>query len=319
MAARKDALSNPVLSSKQCFGGPLGVYYSRFYERDSAPEANVHGMGRRLHSHSFIEVAYVLGGRGVQRIGGRTFGVVEGDLFILPAGIAHMFMAGDPDERLQIVNLGFPPETLYRLFDFYPRLCVLEPLFDPSNCRPAEDELPCGMRVEGDARDAILSLIDGIHGEGVSLRHDAQDMCVMLLSQLLLVIVRAATKSSEMLGRSESSGSIVRGAISLINKRYREKLSIAEIAAHSFVCPQHLSREFKRATGMSVLKYIQHLRVQDAAVKLADTDMTVEEIAVNVGYGDAAFFIRVFAEHTGVTPGKYRGEIMRLISKRGPR
>ncbi len=308
MAAYEGALNDPVLSSKQCFGGPLGVYYSRFYERDSAPGAHVHGMGRRLHSHSFIEIAYVAGGRGVQRIGGRTFGVVEGDLFILPAGIAHMFMAGDPDERLRIANLGFPPETLYRLFDFYPRLCVLEPLFDPSNCRPAEDALPCGIRVEGRSRDAITGLLDGIYRESGSMRQDAQDMCVMLLSQLLMVIARAAAAGSEMLGRRERTGSIVRSAISLINKRYRERLTIAEIAARSFVCPQHLSREFKRATGMSVLKYIQHLRVQEAASRLADSDMTVEEIAAHVGYGDAAFFIRVFAEHTGMTPGRYRGE-----------
>lgn len=284
------------------------MYYSRFYERDSTPMANVHGMGRRLHSHSFIEIAYVSGGRGVQRIGGRTFGVAEGDLFILPAGIAHMFMVGDPDERLRIVNLGFPPETLYRLFDFYPRLCLLEPLFDPANCRPAEDALPCGIRVEGDARDAMAGLMDTIHCESESARPDAQDMCVMLLSQLLIVVARAAAKHSEMLERRTQPNTVAKGAISLINGRYREKLSLAEIAAHAFVCPQHLSREFKRATGLSVLKYIQHLRIQDAAVKLADTDMTVEEIAAHVGYGDAAFFIRVFAEYMGVTPGKYRCE-----------
>lgn len=65
-------------------------------------------------------------------------------------------------------------------------------------------------------------------------------------------------------------------------------------------------RRFKAATGYSPLRYVQHLRVEEAKRRLERTDASTEEVGWAVGYDNTAFFGRLFKRLTGVTPGTYR-------------
>lgn len=67
-----------------------------------------------------------------------------------------------------------------------------------------------------------------------------------------------------------------------------------------------IKRRFTRATGLSPIRYVQHLRVEEAKRRLERTTAPIDEISFDVGYEDAAAFRRIFRRITNVTPGDYR-------------
>jgi transcriptional regulator GlxA family with amidase domain len=67
-----------------------------------------------------------------------------------------------------------------------------------------------------------------------------------------------------------------------------------------------LKRRFKMATGCTLIDYVQNLRVEEAKRLLESTPAPVDQIAVEVGYENAAFFRRLFKRSTGLGVSQYR-------------
>lgn len=65
-------------------------------------------------------------------------------------------------------------------------------------------------------------------------------------------------------------------------------------------------RRFRQATGHTPVRYIQHLRVEQAKNLLESTELSVEDSAWRIGYEDPAYFRQLFRRITGMTPAKYR-------------
>lgn len=68
----------------------------------------------------------------------------------------------------------------------------------------------------------------------------------------------------------------------------------------------YLTRCLKKHTGMTPLQYVNYLKMEDAKRYLSQTDMTLNEIAERIGIADYNYFIRLFRQKTGHTPGDYR-------------
>lgn len=95
--------------------------------------------------------------------------------------------------------------------------------------------------------------------------------------------------------------------LDLIEVRFTEPLSLAELAAEACLSEYHFSRLFRAATGLSPYRYVTVRRVQAAQRILAHTRASLLEVALETGFGSQANFIRVFRKCTGLTPGQYRG------------
>lgn len=67
-----------------------------------------------------------------------------------------------------------------------------------------------------------------------------------------------------------------------------------------------LKRRFKAATGMPLIDYLQNLRIEAGKEMLETTNVAVDEISAEVGYGDASFSRRLFKRLVGLTPLAYR-------------
>lgn len=83
----------------------------------------------------------------------------------------------------------------------------------------------------------------------------------------------------------------------------------AEVAAHFGFSPIYLERLFKRYVGESMRSYILRQKYAFACRFLADTDMTVDEVARRVGYSDAKGLIVLFAKFGKLTPLAYRKKV----------
>ena len=72
------------------------------------------------------------------------------------------------------------------------------------------------------------------------------------------------------------------------------------------ISQEHLSRVIKGVTGKTYMEILNGIRIEHAKIYLKTTDMKLDEIAEQVGWGNARNFIRIFKQYEGITPGKYR-------------
>lgn len=91
-----------------------------------------------------------------------------------------------------------------------------------------------------------------------------------------------------------------------LTSRFREEGAVASAVAHAGVPERTIKRRFKAATGVTLIEYLQNLRVEEAKRLLEVTDQPAERIGFEVGYEDPSFFRRLFKRTTGLTPAQYR-------------
>ncbi len=97
-----------------------------------------------------------------------------------------------------------------------------------------------------------------------------------------------------------------RAAKAYIHTRYREKIRVGEIADELGISEGYLHSIFRAATGYSVLEYCNRYRVETAIQYLKGRNMTLREIALQVGLEDPYYLSRLFKKVTGLSPKEYR-------------
>ena len=102
----------------------------------------------------------------------------------------------------------------------------------------------------------------------------------------------------------------IRRAVELMQIKLAEDLSLDEIAAAAYLSPFHFARLFKKITGSAPHAYLAALRANRAQVLLADTDLSITEIASQVGYSSSSHFTKAFRLATGLTPRAFRAALV---------
>ncbi|WP_229885191.1 MULTISPECIES: AraC family transcriptional regulator [Streptomyces] len=82
--------------------------------------------------------------------------------------------------------------------------------------------------------------------------------------------------------------------------------TVASLAAHAGVSRALFARRFTKVMGRPPLTYLTECRMDDAEALLADTDLSIAQIAKTVGYADAFGFSTAFKRHKGLSPSAFR-------------
>lgn len=93
-----------------------------------------------------------------------------------------------------------------------------------------------------------------------------------------------------------------------IRENYKNEISLASAGAAVHMSPNYISQLFKKEAGVTFIHYITQLRMEDAVRLLATTQMPVFDIAMEVGFNDYFYFLKIFKKYTGKTPNQYRNE-----------
>ncbi|WPK12795.1 helix-turn-helix domain-containing protein [Lysinibacillus louembei] len=133
--------------------------------------------------------------------------------------------------------------------------------------------------------------------EGPILYSILQEM--MLFTQML---IDAVEKSKEQLKADYSEL-----AIELIQREFSDStLNLHSVAQQLGISPNYLSTLFSKKQGIPFKRYVQNVRIQAASKALLETDLAITEIAQLNGFEDVNYFIKVFKQHLGTTPYRYR-------------
>ena len=111
---------------------------------------------------------------------------------------------------------------------------------------------------------------------------------------------------ASLVRRSPHADSVVRTCENRLGENYREPDAIKKVVELSGIPERTLKRRFKAATGVTLIEYIQNLRIEEAKGLLEAGSISIDDISAAVSYEDSSFFRRLFKRLTGLTPSQYR-------------
>ncbi len=133
--------------------------------------------------------------------------------------------------------------------------------------------------------------------------------CSYTVDSLKQFLFEVVEQVREYLKNVEAHYELISRAKWMISKRYQENLSLQEVAELLNVNPSYFSSLFKRKTGTSFIAYLTNYRINVAVKLLRTTNESVEEIAYQVGYPNANYFIKVFKKTVGMTVSDFKKSI----------
>lgn len=99
---------------------------------------------------------------------------------------------------------------------------------------------------------------------------------------------------------------IITPVVRYMRKKYRENINLDDMCMVAEVSRSYLCRVFKRKTGITPIRFLLNIRIEEAKKRLISTDMRVSGIAAEVGFNDVSYFCAVFKNCVGITPEEYR-------------
>lgn len=144
----------------------------------------------------------------------------------------------------------------------------------------------------------LTALFRGIYNE----------LCIsgneFIIEDLLISLYDGLMKTSGSKSRFKQSW--IGKLIELLNDCRNEKLLYREIAAILGIHPVHLSRDFKKHTGISLGEYSRKLKIQNALNLISVKKYTLTQVAHMSGFADQSHFIKWFRYFTGINPLLFR-------------
>jgi AraC family transcriptional regulator len=128
-----------------------------------------------------------------------------------------------------------------------------------------------------------------------------------LLSLTAMLVMEAGKPVPKLVGRGGLADWQVKRASDLLSGGYGN-FDLTTLANSVGLSPYHFSRAFKQSTGLPPHRYQTMLRIERAKDLLANSTLTISDVAAAVGYDDQGQLARLFRSEVGVTPSQYRRE-----------
>jgi AraC-like DNA-binding protein len=95
-------------------------------------------------------------------------------------------------------------------------------------------------------------------------------------------------------------------AMELVEARLPGRLTTHDLCDAAGVCSSRLHLLFRGHLGLAPMQYFSRRKMEHAAAKLLDPELSIKEVAYRMGYDDPAYFTRTFVSAMGVPPSEYR-------------
>lgn len=275
---------------------PTEFEVSHFHEMD---EPNVDD----VHKHTFYEILWIEKGRSRQHIDYRPYDVTPGSLFFISPGQVHEFEEWRPvvggtlmfTESFLLVN-QVDKNVLFELSfldNFYSN-----PVLTPSKREFAELRETIGQLASERQRTDYSPAM-------------ARALLLVLLLQIQRCVNRQAVRPP-----SAKHTILYKKFKELLESRFLVHWSVRAYASELAITTHHLNEICKRVTGRTATEVIRARCILEAKRLLTFSDVSVSEVAAQIGYFDSSYFAKMFKAETGTTPVAFREAISESYRRR---
>jgi AraC family transcriptional regulator, L-rhamnose operon transcriptional activator RhaR len=262
----------------------------------------LHSEDNPVHTHTFVEVAFVIGGEGTHLYAAGPRTLRTGDVVLLRPGVWHGY---ENCRQLELYNCCFSAELLRRELAWTredPLLGYL--LWTGPYLAPGRGAL--ALTLDATTFGECLAHLEAL----TALRHCSLERyrgdVLGRLSLLLSALGRVAQGNSGLSAEAGRLHPAVGRAVRMLEADIARRWSLTSLAAELHLAPGYLVRVFKAATGLPPMAYLAQVRAEQAAVLLLHSDEPITGIGHAVGWSDQNYFARRFKAHYGLTATTYR-------------
>jgi len=261
------------------------------------------------HGHDFVELVYVVRGKGKHCFEGAAYDICAGDVFIINPGETHAYTV-DSADTMEIINCLFLPslipDSLIRELDLTNSMDYF--YVHPFLCSTLR--FNHRLNLHGAAADAALALLESMLREQREANVGFATVVRLQLLELLILLSRYY-KNMRMRGsapspRRQERIMTARRVYGYMERNYDKKITLQSLSELFNVSARHLNRLLQEQFGKSAVDLLHDIRIARAKHLLLETDEKVLSVAASVGYEDSSFFTRLFQRHVGCSPTQYR-------------
>jgi AraC family transcriptional regulator len=162
------------------------------------------------------------------------------------------------------------------------------------------------LREVSGERDATLSaLLEHIRAEMID-QHPPSGAFIQGIAQALAVHLARTYKIDAQRHRGGLQAFKLHRVFEAMREQLAQPFDLARLADLAQLSEFHFSRVFKQSTGLSPSRCFIRMRMEEARRLLTETDDSIINIGLAVGYSSPSHFAAVFRKHTGVSPSTYR-------------
>lgn len=254
---------------------------SDFYIEKQVSKVPLHNM----HHHRSFELYYMVKGKREYFIEDRFFTVKEGDLVLIPRSVFHR-TAGEGGLRFLLhFSEGF-----------------LEEYFTQTALHPLLEELPFVFRGDDSLRERILNVLNSLYSAYCITKEPDEHFLAGSLYQLLFMM----RYENNAYIPSKYSDERLTQIIQHINDNYNSIADIDQIAGQFYISKYHLCRLFKKSLGISLVSYLNTIKIREACRMIKTGCTSLTQIAMDCGFNSSSYFCKVFKKEKGMSPTKYR-------------
>ena len=259
---------------------------------------------RALTWHERLELFLPLDGEVRLQMGDQMIRLAPGDLLVVDNLKLHR-VTDFPGFNTRVIVISFLPEFVYSLGSPSHDYAFLLPFYSklenqPHVLRPRDAAAaPVHRAMAALLQTYFQTERDRFYRAG----------CKAFFLELLYHLARRF-ESSELLQwefvRQQERSLRLKKLFDHISRNFAEKLSVAEAARLSGMSEPRFMKLFKQVAGMTLIAYLHHVRLSNAARLLKETTLSIAEIADRAGFSDQSYFDKRFKKSFGQAPTAFR-------------
>ncbi|MDD5687370.1 MAG: AraC family transcriptional regulator [Elusimicrobia bacterium] len=251
------------------------------------------------HFHPFaMEFQYIRSGKGFYFINDKSNTFKDKSIFIIHGRDIHTYIKGKNPSRVNKTTLYFKKSFFKDSLSHQP---FIKSIFD---CNKNFPHQICFSEKEADDIELILHMLEK---EWERKGENFREVIKSLLTTFLVLIKRSMSNKEKNISSLKEHNPIIDEVLDYIDKHFKEHITLPDLSKQVGYSSYHISRLFKKFTGLSFRELVDNKRVIEAK-RILETDNSkkVISIAYEVGFSDLSAFNRNFKRLTSTIPSLYR-------------